>query len=104
MNDFTNEQKSYLQGFTMGLDVARHVRGLPVLSGSAASATTIQIGGQAKGSLDTAPPGPDDWHIAAQDRFLAAGQKLSKEEEAKRVKHPFEMWDELTANAEKGSF
>ncbi len=104
MNDFSDEQKSYLQGLTMGLDVARHVMGLPVLSGSASPATTIQIGGQTKAALDTAPPGPDGWHIAAQDRFLGAGQKLSKEEEAKRVKHPFEMWDELTANAEKGSF
>lgn len=101
MSDFTNEQKNYLQGLTMGLDVARHVLGLPVISGSAAPGTTLQVGGK---SAAPAPTGPDALQIIAQDRFLASGKKLSKEEEAKRAKHPFEMWDELTANAEQDKF
>ncbi len=101
MTDFTNEQKNYLQGLTMGLDVARHVLGLPVISGSAAPGTTVQVGGK---SAAITPTGPDALQIIAQDRFLAAGQKLAKEEEAKRAKHPFEMWDELTANAEQDKF
>jgi ferredoxin-nitrite reductase len=105
MSELTSEQKNYLQGLTMGLDVARHVMGLPVLSGSGASAgTTIQIGGKPAGTVEGSTSGPDGLQIAAQNRFLAAGQKLSKEEEGKRSKHPFEMWDELTANADQGKF
>jgi ferredoxin-nitrite reductase len=92
MSEFTPEQKNYLQGLAMGVDVARHVQGLPVISNSAAcgdqQATSIQIGGKA-----SAPTGPDALQIEAQNRFLAAGKKLAKEEEAKRAKSPFEMWE-----------
>jgi ferredoxin-nitrite reductase len=85
----------------MGLDVARHVLGLPVLSGSAAPAgTTVRIGGDKQSAVS----GPDALHHAAQDRFLADGKKLAKEEEAKRAKSPFEMWDEMTAAAARGAF
>src|SRR2546426_455789 len=48
--------------------------------------------------------GPDKIHREAQDRVLAAGGKLVREEEAKRAKHPFDMWDEIAANAAKGEF
>lgn len=100
MSEFTSEQKNYLQGLTMGLDVARHVLGLPVLSGSGSCASgvaSVRVGG-------TATTGPDALQNQAQDRFLAEGKKLSKEEEAKRAKPPLEIWDELTANAEQGKF
>src|SRR5206468_8516389 len=50
------------------------------------------------------PEGPERIHFAAQNRILAAGGKLVKEEEAKRAKHPFDMWDEIAANAAKGEF
>ena len=103
MTEFTNEQKNYLQGLTMGLDVARHVLGLPVISGGcgAAAATTVRIGGA---TSPAQPSGPDVLQITAQDRFLATGKKLAKEEEAKREQSPFEMWDALTANAAQGKF
>lgn len=48
--------------------------------------------------------GPDAIHAAAQDRVTAAGGALVTEEQAKRAKHPFEMWDEMAANAEAGRF
>ncbi len=35
-NGFTPEQQNYLQGFALGADVARKVRGLPIISGGAA--------------------------------------------------------------------
>ncbi|HTN73594.1 MAG TPA: NirA family protein [Pirellulaceae bacterium] len=104
MTDFTPEQKNYLQGLTLGMDVARHVLGLPVLSGSAAPGTSIRVGGQASAAPATASSTLDSWQRAAQDRFLAEGKRLAKEEEAKRAQQPFELWDTMVANADAGKF
>lgn len=95
----TPEQQSYLQGLTMGIDVARHVRGLPVLSGSACA-------GVAQDPSTTRPQAsnPDGLAFAAQERTLSGGKKLCKEEEAKRAKSPWEMWDEMRSNAEQERF
>lgn len=105
MNDFTPEQKNYLQGLTLGMDVARHVLGLPVLSGSASPGASIRIGGGAP-AVVTSPEatGPDAMQRAAQDRTLAVGKKLCREEEAKRAKPPFEIWSEMQQNAEENKF
>ena len=81
--EFTEEQKQYLEGLGRGLAAAR--------SSSSASAAPD-------------PAGPERIHILAQNRTVAAGGKLVKEEEAKRAKHPFDMWDEIGANAAKGEF
>src|SRR5207302_551016 len=43
-------------------------------------------------------------HIAAQDRAVASGGTLVPEELAKREKNPFDMWDEMAANAAAGRF
>jgi ferredoxin-nitrite reductase len=82
----TEQQKQYLEGFLAGLKN----RGGAAAPAPAASAS--------------APSGPDAIHIAAQDRFVAAGAKLVAEELAKRAKHPFDMWDEMRANAAAGRF
>ncbi len=81
--DFTVEQKQYLEGLGRGLAVARAAQ---------------PAGAPAE------PTGPERIHFAAQNRVLAAGGKLSKEEEAKRAKHPFDMWAEIAASAAKGEF
>jgi len=81
--DFTEEQKRYLDGLGRGLAAARGAQPAP---------------GNAE------PVGPERIHFAAQNRVLAAGGKLVREEEAKRAKHPFDMWDEIAANAAKGEF
>jgi len=81
--DFTEEQKRYLDGLGRGLAAARGAQPAP---------------GNAE------PAGPERIHFAAQNRVLAAGGKLVREEEAKRAKHPFDMWDEIAANAAKGEF
>ena len=81
--DFTEEQKLYLDGFGRGLAAARGALPAPG---------------------DAEPAGPERIHFAAQNRVLAAGAKLTKEEEAKRAKHPFDMWDEIAANAARGEF
>jgi ferredoxin-nitrite reductase len=82
--DFTEEQKLYLDGLGRGFAAAR-------------AAPQPAAG-------DAGPAGPERIHFAAQNRVLAAGGKLVKEEEAKRAKHPFDMWDEIAANAAQGEF
>lgn len=79
MSDLTEEQKRYLEGLGRGLAAAR-------------------------AGASTAPSGPERIHYAAQERVLAAGGKLSREEEAKRAKHAFDIWDEIVANAARGAF
>ena len=82
MSEFSEAQKSYLEGLGRGLAVARGA----VPAGA------------------SAPGGAERIDIVAQDRAVAAGGKLTREEEAKRAKHPFDMWDEIAANAAKGEF
>lgn len=104
---FNPDQKNFLQGFAMGADVARAVRRLPILSGSGASSgTTVAIGPTAP----AAAPGPMrldspyPLQVEAQDRFLARGLAITREEQAKREKDPFSMWDEIGANAAAGVY
>jgi ferredoxin-nitrite reductase len=79
---FSEEQKQFFDGLARGVAAAR-----------SAPSTTASL-----------PSGPERIHFAAQDRTVAAGGKLTREEEAKRAKHPFDMWDEIAANAAKGQF
>ena len=81
MSGFSEEQKQYLEGMARGVAAARSGARGPAL-----------------------PAGPERIHAAAQDKVLAAGGKLTREEQAKRAKHPFDMWDEIAANAERGEF
>jgi len=89
---FTEDQKQYLEGFIAAL--ARK-RGMPLPNGAAPAA-------------ESPPPQPSAHpsaiHIAAQDRAIAAGGKLVPEELAKREKNPFDIWDEMAANAAAGRF
>ena len=110
-NGFTGEQQTYLQGFALGADVARKVRGLPVLAdgaaaGSAGSVIRLGPGGAAVGAAPAGPPAPGltPEHAEAQNRFLADGKKLSKEEQAKRDKDPFDMWTGMKASAAAGEY
>ncbi len=79
-DDFTDEQKRYLEGFMSGV-AARRPPPAPA-----------------------APAGPEAIHISAQDRFTAAGARLVPEEKAKRDKNPFDMWDEIVANSAAGRY
>ena len=80
--DFNEEQKRYLEGLGRGFAAAR----------------------SAQGSAPAAPGGPDGIAFAAQNRFIAAGRTLVKEEEAKRARHGLDMWEMIAANAAKGEF
>ena len=82
---FSAEQKEYLEGFIAAL---AKKRGMPVPQFSAAG----EPDGQAARD-------PSHIHTAAQDRWLREGKALAPEELAKRAKRPFDMWDEMLANA-----
>jgi len=81
-SDFTPEQKRYLEGFASGLNAARTARGRPPSNGAAG-----------------AENGPDAIHIAAQDRVIAAGEKLTDQEKFKRELHPFDAYERLKQQA-----
>jgi ferredoxin-nitrite reductase len=86
---FTEEQKQYLEGFIAAIANKRGM-GLPAAA--------------APGGGNPHPADPMAIHYEAQDRITAAGGKLVPEEVAKREKHPFDMWDEMAANAAAGRF
>lgn len=73
---FTEEQKSYLDGFVAGSGL-RQSLSLPQLT-----------------AVDS-----KDIHRQAQDRTIAAGTKLVVEEKAKREKDGLSLWDEMAAHA-----
>lgn len=102
--EFTEDQKQYLAGFAMGSDVARAVRGLPVLSGSGIPGQTITVGGTPIANASNTPMGPDQIAYEAQDRMIASGEKLCAEEKAKREKNPLDMWGEITSRSEANEF
>jgi ferredoxin-nitrite reductase len=80
--DFTPDQKRYLEGFVSGLSAARAAKG---------------VTGGGKGE----PVGPDAIHIKAQDRTIAAGEKLADQEKFKRELHPFDAYPKLREQSEK---
>jgi len=88
-SDFTPEQKRYLEGFTSGLQTARAARGL-----------APKGAGVAPGRYE----GPDAPHLAAQDRAIAGGGKLSEQEKFKREEHPFEAYERLKEQAAKNEY
>ena len=91
--DFSDEQKRYLEGFVSGVQASRAAAGLKPLGG---------IGG---GAGDSAQPmGPDKDHLAAQARVEAEGRKLSAEEKAKRDENPFDAYARLKEEALAGQF
>lgn len=75
--DFSPEQKRYLEGFVSGLSASRLAR--------------------APGP--SVPTGPDAIHIAAQDKVIASGGKLSEQETIKRELHPFDAYHRLVEQA-----
>jgi ferredoxin-nitrite reductase len=87
--EFSEEQRRYLEGFVVGVAARRASQGLKPLGGEGAAAQ---------------PAGPDGEHLAAMARFEAAGKKLSPEERAKRDEHPFDAYARLKSESAKGLF
>ncbi len=87
--DFEPEQKRYLEGLAVGLQIAKVARDV-VRPGNGAAAPAPAA---------AEPVGPDAAHLRAQDRVLAAGGKLSDQEKFKRELHPFDGYQRLKAQA-----
>jgi ferredoxin-nitrite reductase len=87
--DFEPEQKRYLEGFVSGLQIAKAAGGFPkpAAPGAPAAAATPVV------------TGPEAPHIAAQDRTVKGGGKLSDQEKFKRDLHPFDGYEKLKAQA-----
>jgi ferredoxin-nitrite reductase len=88
--DFSEEQRRYLEGFVSGVQARRAAQGLKPLGADGAAAAI--------------PAGPDKDHLAAMARFEAAGRKLSAEEKAKRDEHPFDAYARLKTESTNGQF
>lgn len=99
---FSKTQQNYLQGFALGADVARVVRGLPVISDSgrpSANDSVVQLG-----PAGATVAGPDALFHQAVAKTESEGGKLVNEEKAKRDLHPSDMWDDIAARSAKGEF
>lgn len=85
-NDFSSEQKRYLEGMAAGMAVVKAVEGA-----------------RASAAPALAPPsGPDAEHVIAQDKATAGGGKLVDQEKWKRAEHPFDAHARLKREAESG--
>jgi ferredoxin-nitrite reductase len=89
--EFEPEQKRYLEGFVAGLQIAKSASGFPRPAGVAPAGTAP--------AAAAIVAGPDAPHIAAQDRTVKAGGKLSDQEKFKRELHPFDGYEKLKAQA-----
>ncbi len=80
--DFSAEQKRYLEGFVAG------------------AAATRVVGGPGVASAE--PSGLDAPHLMAQDAQTRAGGKLADQEKWKREEHPFDAYHRLAREAATG--
>ena len=87
--DFSDEQKRYLEGFVSGVQASRVAVGLKPISGLNASKAE--------------PAGPDAIHLAAMARTLAAGKKLADQEKWKRDEPPLDAYARLRREALTGA-
>ena len=92
MSTITVPKEVFDSGFAAGAELARSFRG-------ATWANTPVAG------VTPPPVGPDGIQIAAQDRFVAAGKKLSAEEQAKRkFVSGLDTWDLVLEHARDARF
>ena len=89
---FSEEQRQYLQGFVAGGGIARAVAGLPSLAGNGIPA--------APGPASD----PDAIHDRARRRIVAEGGKLTPEEASKAKVNPLDRWDDLRDAARDARF
>lgn len=90
-DDFTPDQKRYLEGFVSGMQSTRTARGLAPL-------------GSGPGSAASMPAGPDKEHREAQARTIAKRGKLAEQEKWKATEHPFDAYARFKAQAESGTY
>ena len=82
--EFTPEQRRYIEGFTSGLQAGR------LAASRSAAPPAVEK-----------PSGPDREHLEAMARTEAAGKSLSDQEKWKRDEHPFDAYARLKDQAAK---
>ena len=92
--DFSPEQKRYLEGFVAGAQIAKAAKNV--------AGATPMAAAPAVAAVESA--GPDTAALAAQNRVLASGRKLSDPEKFKREQHPFDSYERLKTHAAKGEY
>ena len=103
VQDFTDEQKHYLQGFVSGAQVARATRGSADVRRDACRTGTAR-NSAVPPTANRRRPAPTRYSMRRRTAFLAEGKKLCAEEQAKRRKHPLDMWDDVAEHAADGRF
>jgi ferredoxin-nitrite reductase len=88
-DDFSAEQKRWLEGFASGSAAVR------ALAGAARPGSPAPL---------AEPTGPDATHLKAQDRTVAAGGKLADQEKWKRAENPLDAYARLATQAGKGAY
>ena len=95
--DFSEEQKLYLQGFMSGSSLVRasDFTGIiaPANSSHGAPVEEVEIA-----------TGPDALGRTAQNKVLARGEKLTEQEAAKREVHPLDQWDDIRRHSAENRF
>jgi ferredoxin-nitrite reductase len=86
--DFSDEQKRYLEGFVSGVQASRVAAGFKPISGIASKSE---------------PSGPDADQLKAMAKTEAAGKKLVDQEKWKRDDPPLEAYTRLKREAEAGT-
>lgn len=88
--EFTSEQKRYLEGFVSGVQAGRVAQGLSPVGRGGAGASE--------------PTGPDAAHLKAQAAHVSSGKKLADQETWKREEHPFDAYQRFKQDAIAGKF
>ncbi len=97
--DFEPEQKRYLEGFMVGLQIAKTAR---TANGAGAPPPFAPPpAGEGTGGGAAEPTGPDSAALRAQDRIVTSGGKLSDPEKFKRELNPLDGYEKLKAQAAK---
>lgn len=110
--EFSDEQKQYLQGFLSGAALLRpstsSVQNTAALSDSAlsdsATAPSLNSAQTPAESVKRKAFGPDAAGLRAQDRVLDAGGKLNEQEAARRNKNPLDQWDDIVLHSAQKRF
>ena len=92
MDDFTDEQKHYLEGFAAG----SMLHALPTFAATLGLKPQDLPGAITK---DDSGSAPEAIHFRAQDRITSAGGKLCPEEQEKRRRFPLDVYDEIVSHA-----
>ena len=82
--DFSPEQKRYLEGFASGVSAGRL--------------------GRPQSTPAAEPTGPDAIHLTAMKRTETSGKKLADQEKWKRDEHPFDAYPRLNEQAARDEF